>query len=242
MKRIIFIPIEPLIERYSANWLRWFPKEFDRLGINYVMINPRPLSDKIRDGSFLDISGTHYYKAMQLAEISRMIYNYQITDNDVFFIADAWYSGIEALAYMRDGLGLDFKIAGILFAGTYDPNDFLTKKGMEYWGKDLENSWLRIYDKIFVGSDFHKRLICSTRDADPKKISVVGHPSYYEGTHCEKENIIVFPHRLDEEKNPHLFDSLSVMVEESFPDWKCIKTKEVCKTKQEYLDLLERAK
>ena len=46
--------------------------------------------------------------------------------------------GLEMLAYVRDGLGLKFKIVGILHAGTYDPHDFLTQKGMASWGRPLE--------------------------------------------------------------------------------------------------------
>src|SRR3990167_7207885 len=114
MHRIIDVPIEPLEERYSANWHRWFAKEYERLNVPYIRINPATLSDKIKDGRFLDICGTNYYKAMQIAEISRLAYEGQITKDDVFLIHDYWFPGIEALAYIRDAMKIDFKICGLL--------------------------------------------------------------------------------------------------------------------------------
>src|SRR3972149_633567 len=209
--RVILLPIEPLEERYSANWLRWFPREFEREGVDYVMINPTPLSDKIKNGRFLDVCGTNYYKAMQITEVARLAYNGQITNNDIFLILDYWFPGIEALAYIRDAMKIDFKICGLLHAGTYDENDFITQCGMEYWGRDLENSWLKICDRLFLQIEWHKNLICSKRDVDPKKIIITGHPTYYEQdpTKFVKEKIVVFPHRLDKEKNPDKFDYLA---------------------------------
>ena len=243
MKRIINVPIESLEERYSANWARWFPKEFERLRVNFITINPTPLSDKIRDGRFLDICGTNYYKAMQLAEICKLTYEGKITNNDAFLIHDYWYPGIEMLAYIRDAMKIDFKIYGLLHAGTYDETDFITQVGMGYWGEHLENAWLRICDKIFLQTQWHKNLIVSKRDVDPKKLVITGHPTYYEQdpSKFKKEKIVVFPHRLDPEKHPEMFDYLASVLRSEFPDWKFVRTKEVTRTKQEYYDLLERA-
>lgn len=243
--RIINMPIESIPLRYSTDWHRWFIREFNKhKDISYVTINPEPLIDKICKGSFLDIAGTNYYKAMQISRISEMFFRGEIEDGDIFFLHDIWHPGLEAIAYMRDGLGIDVKICGCIFAGTYDPYDFLTKKGMSYWGKSLEESWFRIVDKIFCATEFHKRLIIEHRDIDPKKIIVTGHPLYNEFPKemPKKENIVVFPHRLDSEKNPQMFDVLKEANETIHSSWKFIKTKEVCKTKKEYYDLLRKAK
>ena len=45
-----------------------------------------------------------------------------------------------------------------------------------------------------------------------------------------KENLIVFPHRLDKEKCPEVFDSLA----KQLPEYKFVKTLEVTKNKKEY--------
>ena len=183
MFRIIYVPIESLEERYSKQWNRWFPKEFDNKGISYVTIDPPSLSDKINEGAFLDVCNTNYYKSLQMTEICRMIYNKDVTDEDVFLFADAWNPSLTNLSYIRNGLGLKFKIVGCLHAGSYDPYDFLAKKGMEYWAEDIENSWFKILDKIFVATNFHKRFVCSKRKIDPKKVIVTGFPIYDEQRH-----------------------------------------------------------
>lgn len=240
---IIDIPIESFESRYSADWQRWFSKEYERLDIEFIRIDPKTLTDKIEVGSFLDVVGTHYYKAAQVQEICRLIHLKSLAkrdDEDIFFFHDLWHPGVETLAYIRDGMGLNFKIAGCLHAGSYDPHDFLARCGMQYWAEDVENGWFKIVDVIFVATEFHKRLILETRKCDPNKIHVTGFPIYYEQSHLPKENIVVFPHRLDKEKNPHIFDKLRETF--SKKNWQFIRSKDVCQTKKEYYDLLERSK
>jgi hypothetical protein len=242
MKRIIWIPIESLPERYSSQWNIYFPKYFLENNIPYVTINPNPLSSKIKDGSFLDVCGTNYYKALQTSELCKMMYEGKLNNDDILFFADCWNPSINSVAYIRDGLGMKFKIVGCLFAGTWDEHDFLTKKDMGYWGKDLENSWFRIVDKFFLATEFHKKMILSKRDCDPRKLIVTGHPLKNELPVAEKENIVVFPHRLDDEKNPGMFRILAGTLKAVMPDWKFILTKEVCETKEEYYNLLAKSK
>ena len=76
------------------------------------------------------------------------------------------------------------------------------------------------------------------------KIVVTGFPffSNVKGEKVEKENIIVFPHRLDPEKNPQMFDELQERIEPFLPDWKFVKSKEVTKNKEEYYQLLAKSK
>jgi hypothetical protein len=206
-------------------------------------VDPEPLSEKIRDGVFLDVSGTNYYKALQLAEICKRCYEGQIKNNDVFLFHDLWYPGLEMLAYIRDGMGINFKIAGILHAGSYDPHDMLAQKGMGWWAKSIEEGWMRFIDRIFVATDFHKRMLITSRDVNPNKIVVTGLPSYYEQhSSIKKENIVVFPHRLDKEKNPHLFDDLRRVGIGFEKGWRYAKTKTLCTTKQGYYDFLEKTK
>ena len=61
--KIINVPIEPLEQRYSADWIRWFDREFTEAGIEFTTVIPEPLTDKIVRGSFLDVAGTNYFKA-----------------------------------------------------------------------------------------------------------------------------------------------------------------------------------
>lgn len=244
---IIYLPLEPLEERYTANWYHYFEDYFSKHRISHLWIDGKSCYDKIKRGSFLDVAGTHVWKFNQLQKVSELMFEDQIRDGDTIFLADIWFPGLEALSYFRDGLKKDIKIVGCIFAGTYDEYDFTAKTGMSYWGEDLENSWFKILDKIFVATEFHKRLILSKRKCDPKKLIVTGHPIFPETKTVkfrEKENIVVFPHRLDSEKNPQLFETLEeeIRFAGGGKGWKFIRTKDICNTKQEYYDLLRKAK
>ena len=246
MPKIINVPIEPLEERYSAQWNRWIPQELKRLGVNYIHLNwVQPLSTEIRNGSFLDVIGTNYYKASQLQQLMVMFEQGQINHGDVILLNDIWFPGLEMLAYVRDALRIDFKIAGVAHAGTWDPYDFLTQMDMEYWAKDLENSWFKIIDYILVNSHYHKKLLIETRKVDRYKLFVVGYPFKPEEfviPNHPKENIVVFPHRLNYEKRPQIFDKIAYELSLEFPDWQFIKTKDVWTNKKAYYELLNRSK
>jgi glycosyltransferase involved in cell wall biosynthesis len=242
---IFFLPLEPLEERYTLNWYQYFQDYFRKEGIEHHWIPGESCYTKIQRGAFLDVAGTHVWKFSQLQKVSKLMFEDKIKDGDTIFLADIWTPGLESLAYMRDALKKDIKIVGCIFAGTYDEFDFTTKAGMGYWGRDLENSWFRILDKIFVATEFHKRLLLEHRDCNPKKLIVTGHPIFTQRETIkfqDKENIVVFPHRLDSEKNPQLFDELAKEIKVTGCNWKFIKTIDVCKTKQEYYNLLRKAK
>lgn len=111
---IVNIPIESIEDRYSANWNRWFEARTAN-NHDWLTIYPAPLTSKIEDGAFLDITGTNYFKAMQIAEIAMLVKNGSIPRNErvVFFIHDGWFP-VEQLAYIRDMLGCyDWRIVDI---------------------------------------------------------------------------------------------------------------------------------
>lgn len=247
MPKIINVPIEPLEERYSEQWNRWIPQELKRLGVEHTHLNwVQPLSTTVRQGSFLDVIGTNYYKASQLQQLMVMFEHGQINQGDVILLNDIWFPGLEMLAYVRDALKIDFKIAGIAHAGTWDSYDFLTQMGMEPWGKDLENSWFKIVDYVLCNSHYHRELLIETRKVDRNKLFVVGYPfkpeEFVIPNYKKKENIVVFPHRLNFEKQPQVFDHIKEELSKEFPDWQFIKTKDVWTNKRAYYELLNQSK
>lgn len=240
--RIILVPIEPLEERYSKQWTVWFECRMIEKGIPYMVVNGEPLTSKIEHGAFLDVVGTNYWKSCQLRELCRLIHEGVITKNDTILFHDLWFPGLEMLFYIRDGLGIDFKIAGCVHAGTYDPWDFLSKMGMGSWGCHIEQGWFTGVDRIYVATAFHKHLLVARGRCLPSKVCVSGFPIYPQqyADSVMKENLVVFPHRLDEEKDPEAFDALARRFEGS--GFRFAKTKELCSTKQEYYVLLHKAK
>lgn len=234
---LYFIPIEPLEERYSAQWLFWFEDAFINHSVKYHIILGNAYT-QIENGAFLDVIKTNKWKSEQMVQICSLFEKGQVTQEDTFFFMDGWNPCVEMLAYIRDGLNIKFKIAGIFHAGSYDPNDRLAIWGTEGWAYSAENSWFNIYDKIFVATDYHRRLILETRVADASKIEVTGLPFYPDALgftidecpYDNKRSIVVFPHRLDAEKQPEIFDLVSKELEMSQLHF--IKTMEILKNIQ----------
>ena len=252
---IILLPIEPLEERYSADWLDWsesYLANQDTVNpdFDWDIILPESRYTSIESGEFLDCIGTNKFKADQLSMTIDWIkenHDLLIERKDVvFWLHDGWFPGIEMLAYIRDSIGYSYKIAACLHAGTWDEQDFLSQKGMGIWGHSLEQSWMRIYDYIFVATRFHRDLLISKFRYIGQKIHITGFPicPLPQEVPVPKEDIVVFPHRLAPEKRPEAFLELARKAQEipSLDRYTFIRTKDVCKTKAEYYSLLAKAK
>ena len=176
MTLFINVPIEPIENRYSIQWKRWFSKEI------YSIIDPSASMDDLAaitivgdsDGDlnigskyFLDPFSTNIYKSTQMAKIIDAIGD-AYTDgckNFVVFFHDLWFPGLEKLRYIESIMdGITIKIVGMLHAGTWDPHDLTAQSGMQIWSRPFEIGWLTIADEIFVATDFHKRLLTSFVD------------------------------------------------------------------------------
>lgn len=253
------VPIEPLEERYSAQWLEWTRKYLnERIGEHrYFEVLPKmPDYKVIEHGAFLDVVKTNVFKNEQLRILLKLFENGHVFKGDVFWFHDLWFPGLEMLFYIRNALNAHFKIYGCLHAGTYDPYDFLSQKGMKRWGECMERGWFNEVDGIFVATKYHKKLLLERRK-DPTKIHITGFPIYADEETENKstpnilENVetverkthIVFPHRLDNEKNPQRFDELKKLFFETYPPLTdkvlFTKTKETCKTKDSYYETLD---
>lgn len=242
---IYSMPIELYEERYTEQWARWWPSAFKDLELPFETVEGKSLVNKVEFGSVLDIYGTHYYKFTQLAKIVEMIRQGLVKNEDIIFVHDIWFPGIEALQYIRNMSKKKFQIWGIMHAGTWDKNDFTYKNGMRNWGQWIEQGWFNFIDKVFLGSAFHKQMILKNIfNSYSTKFIVSGLPFEYKEVVRErqKENIVVFPHRLDREKRPDLFDKLMAILKQKYENWQFIKTKEVVKSKNEYYELLAKSK
>ena len=252
-------PIEPIPERYSLQWDGWFNLEFDRLKVDWLTIHP-PFGSLqlVRTGEYLDVLETHRSKFDQLRQLFGLYWfddgAHAPRDGDVLFFHDIWFPGLEALFYVRDALKRDFKICGCLHAGAYDPHDFKFQNRMQRWARDLENCWFKEVDAIFVATYFHKDLVDASRSTGlttfehsefhQTNVHVTGFPMYIKPESPEKQNIIVFPHRLAPEKQPEIFDYLAEVAKDflPLPGWTFVKTKKVAVTKLEYYNTLRYSK
>lgn len=242
--KIIHVPIEKVPTRYTMEWKEVFEKQFTAEKIEYITVEGETPVIPIETGSVLDAYGTNKYKLSQLTKLIDMVADGTIEDDDVIFFADLWFPGIEALFYIRDLSKKEFKIAGIYHAGTWDPYDFTSQNNMRDWGQHVELSWLHGVDTVFVATKFHKNMIVmNSGDFDNAKIFVTGIPFNAKQLQTQypfesKENIVVFPHRCNEEKHPEKFDKLK----KKYPQWRFVKTLEETQTREEYFQLLAKSK
>jgi hypothetical protein len=239
---LFYIPLEPYETRYTADWVQQFEDEFKSLKVPFKTIFGASTPSKVSDGGVLNACGTNIYKVTQLSAILQEIGDGSVKDGDVIFFADLWFPGIESLFYVRDQVGIDFKVCGILHAGTWDRADFTNRYGMRRWAADIEKGWLSQFDMIFVATAFHKAIICMDGHK-PDNIYITGLPFYGRALRdntptCDREDIVVFPHRCDPEKHPEMFDTMAV----AFPKYKFVKTIECTKNRKEYFELLAKAK
>ena len=239
---LIMIPIEPIPMRYSVDWLNWFTDYFHNQNIDFIIIQGKELTKGIEQGRFLDCIGTNYYKSSQLMNILEKIQAGKIKKGDTLFFLDIWFPGIEQIKYTSDLLNLNLKFSGCLHAGAYDPNDMLYQKGLGSWAIHFEHSLFALVDKIFVATEFHKKLIIKSRSLDEHKIKVTGFPFVSRKPKIRgKRNQIVFPHRNDKEKNPDVFLRLANFMEKKLPGWTWVTTHQLTE-KEEYYKTLEESK
>ena len=245
MERLMFVPLEIFEERYTKQWYYWFSESFKKANIEIITVGDteeRP----IKCGQFLDVFSTNTYKLQQMQKIISLIE--EGFEGTIFFM-DMWFPGIEAIGYVRDCAKKNIKIKGMLHAGTWDEWDFLSQSGLGKWAKGMELSWIQLVDEVFVATDFHRDLICDYFNLqDKSKFTIVDFPVYRNdklASKYEKEDIVVFPHRLAKEKQPDKFETLKIKYALKYsnePQPRFVRTKDVCKNKEEYYDFLAHAK
>lgn len=239
-RQLIYVPIERLPERYSAQWDDWFRSAFSREGINYWSVGDS-LTRTISTGEFLDAIETNAYKSRQLSEIVSLVSSVKGKKPITVFFMDLWFPGIEMLAYIRDATGWDIRITGMLHAGSYDPNDFLYQKGMGAWARSFEQALFSIVDTIFVATHYHIDLL-KKAGLPTRNCTVVEWPVETEFKTVKKEQVVVFPHRLAKEKRPDLFDTIRTLYKCRYNDssaW--VRSKDQWTDKNAYYALLERS-
>lgn len=247
--RIWHLPIEPITDRYSEQWARWFPSRMMAGGHTCFTLGGYSFTDGIEQGEFLDVLGTNHYKATQLALFTQQLHGGGVRDGDWVFLADAWSPQVISLAYMRDLGRVKFKIAGCLHAGSWDAWDLLgqTFAVGAVWGPPFERALMEALDVVFVATQSHRDMIYS-RDLIPQsdRVIVTGFPLYAEewAEHAleweHRPKRVVFPHRLAREKAPEVFDDLRSTYQQLYPydevEW--VRTRDVCSTKDEYYEVL----
>lgn len=243
--KVFLVDLESIPTRYTCEWKTHVPQLLRDNGFEVEVIEgDLTIPDATTPGAFLNFGGTNMYKATQLHKLSELFTLGKINAGDHIIFTDAWHPGIINVKYMSELLNIPVITHGLWHAGSYDPNDFLGRLvGDKPWIRHAEQSFIEAFDFNWLATDAHFELITKTYQ---NVFFKTGWPMEYTKDMIEmvpfneKENIIVFPHRVAPEKRVDLFQQLAARPELSHYQF-CIAM-EMNLTKPEYHELLRRAK
>lgn len=232
---LIYVPIEPLTERYTESWYKNFPPLFCEAGFNVKVIDGVPLlNNEIKVGTFLDINSTCAYKWSQLQRLSLMFYNGELNNNDVIFFGDLEFWGLEGVRLLAQMNKVDVKIAAFLHAASYTREDAFEIAAP--YQKYTEVGWIAACDHVYVGSQYHLEAVYDRRLAPLgaerliDRLHVTKNP-LFAGDYpraavkgVKKEKRIALTNRLDVEKRPHKTLQLFRKLKAAYPEWSFVVT------------------
>lgn len=254
MNKVYIVALEPLPTRYTGEWLTELPgiiRQFSsdpNIEIETVYGDILDIPNTTTPGAFLNFTATNKWKSHQVIRLAEMFNDGILKSGDKLLFLDAWHPGIINTKYMSELTGINVEIHSIWHAGSYDPQDFLGRCIIDKkWSFNFERAVFHASDKNYFATKFHLDMMLSTLELKSyrNKAFVVGLPFDYlkrilvTDNIIPKENIILFPHRVSEEKQPDIFKDL----EKSLPEYKFIICQEGTPlTKNEYHNLLHRSK
>lgn len=254
MNTIWIVALEPIDQRYTAQWYHGIPKDLNDL------IAQRSLEDRIRvvtigdetpssttKGAFLDFATTNEYKSKQVATISEHFAAGKIKPRDKFLVTDAWNFSITAIKYMSELFEIPVEIHSIWHAGSYDPTDILGMKMNKSWSYPQEIAWFNASTHNYFGTQYHRSIFMRNLGVkNIEKAHISGQPhkmlldQIADVYSVEKENLIVWPHRYNADKNPGYAELLAEECENL--GYEFVFTQKLKLSKPDYYNLLNRAK
>jgi hypothetical protein len=258
MKNIWIFELESIETRCTGQWAEHIPQLLElHLGQNFKINRVCGIQKKTNStlGAFLNFSDTNYWKSSQLCAFLELYNQGLTTSGDHFLFTDSWNPAIMQVKYMRDLQGYNWTLHGLWHAGSYDPYDALGLLiGSVPWVQHLEKSFYFALNHNYFATNFHwelfvDRLFGSYRDTwfetqiDSNKAIISGWPMEYMKSTLDpyiksKRDLILFPHRVAEEKQVEIFRDLA----KHMPYYEFIVCQDQELTKDQYHRLLGEAK
>lgn len=249
MKVVIF-PIEPIESRYTCEWYEHLPQAIRQYAqsrgmcgrVQVIQLDGVVLEANASTGAFLNFNSTNYYKSSQLMKFVSEVMP-TIQDEDVILFTDAWNPCAIQVKYMLQLAGKKTRMCGMWHAGSYDPEDFLGRAFDKGWSCPFESALASLYDTNYFATQYHRSLFSSSLILDPERSEIVGWPMEYLKDKikpgAQKENLVLFPHRISTEKCPEVFNALAARFSHKY---KFVRCQDQSLTKAEYHELLRKAK
>ena len=263
MSNIFLVDLESVETRYTGQWQSHVPFLLAKEDHNVQIISgPTDIPSATTPGAFLNFGGTNIYKSAQVEQMGRLFCSGAVKPGDHFLFTDAWHPGIINLKYMSELLQIPVTTHGLWHAGSYDPQDFLGRLvGDKPWVRHAEKSFYHAFDHNYFATDFHVRLFFNNllhdypsenpwfeedfeRRYESGKIVRTGWPMEYMdellggGGPYQKDDLILFPHRIAPEKQVEIFRDLA----KHLPQYEFVVCQDQPLIKHEYHTLLKRAK
>ncbi len=234
-KRIIYFPLEPYEERYTAQLSApngWLESKWTKHNIPFVRIQGESQvatiqTRKINHGQVLDAVGRSRWCANQLLRFYDMVENGEIKPGDVLYFDDFWHPGAESIRYMTDqgvfGTNVPLMFA-YCWAQSADRYDFTNK--MRTWIRHFEKGLGNIYDGVFVANSLLRDLLDQAEISPAFQTHVVGLPFDSEQVRNmmgdkpfqKKKNQVIFSSRCDHEKRPAFFVKIAAEYAKRYQD------------------------
>lgn len=221
MRKLVYLPLEPYVERYTYQLQIWNETRFKQRGINFISVEGDKLRDdmKIGAGQVLDAHGRSYWSLTQMARVVKLMHDGEINNEDVIFSEDLFHPGYESLPYIMFQIPENQrpKVYTRNLAQSIDPNDFVYP--IRHWMRDFEN----MVDKTITGI-----FMANTAMGPFMRTALFNAPLYVTGLPFDKDEVrsrvpsykplnqrskrIIFSSRWAYEKQPDFFMN---MIEQS---------------------------
>jgi hypothetical protein len=145
---------------------------------------------------------------------------------------------------MSELLDIPVEIHSIWHAGAYDPTDILGYKMSKPWPWHMEQGWYYASDYNYYASESHRTMFLKNLNIDPayhNRAIRSGQPhdhivkAFSELQPQQKENKVMWPHRLNSDKQPEIADDLG-------NTFNVIKTQSLGLSKDDYYKMMASCK
>jgi glycosyltransferase involved in cell wall biosynthesis len=231
-RKLFYMGLEPYEGRYTLQLQDWSTAEFDKHGINYVVVPGETIDDTkaISVGQVLDAHGRSYFGMSQLMNLVQMMRSGECTGEDAVFFEDMFQPGIESLPYIMCQIPAEQrpKIYLRCLAQAVDPDDFVHVWGMSKWMSLYEQMCNEIPNVHILATNeemvAHMRIanwtapLYNISGLSFGKAEVQGRVDNNIKPWAERSNRVVFAARFDQEKQPDFYMDVIEKVLEVRPD------------------------